>query len=620
MMKQNPTAAVTGANDTTAHIAKNDSRDGNRPTTLISGIALVMLGLGGVFLAPLVGAFLYQNHYRLPGALQDEIYPELYGLEIYEAQFLNWALWPASVLVFLGFFLLLFHLLPTRLRDWLASRNGEVALWAIAALGVTLRLRALLEQRSLWLDESFIAVNLRDRGLIDLLSIPLAYGQSAPPGFLIVIWLSYTLFGPSEIALRLTPFLFGVATVVLAKFASTKLFHSTVARLAFLGIVSFSPVLVYYSQELKQYSIDAFATVVAIWMLVNWGAQRNRWLFGLIGAVLVQFSLGSVFTLIALGLAILVRYIRRAGLWNGSVSMLREHFRTFLFWLAGGLIHGWYLIVAGTDTQGMRNWWVSVGGFPPQDQSVLVSWLIESFQKIIWLALGHNSVASIDVNAPDTLVAVLLFMVAVGLLFSTTGRVFSLTLLALTIVLGFLQVYPYFVGRLHLYLVPVIALILAGLVSRLAELPKKAIAWPLSRLVAGTALIPLFISLIIFGRPEDKQDMRWLINEYELGQESGDILTTPDELIYGWYESALKLDHPNYVEQSEVIDNPASLSSETIWIISTHYPAAPIIEALAETHRLECEANPRFTRLHILIPIDAPQSSEYFCEIRVPKL
>ena len=620
MTAKNLAAAPTLTSKAKAHLPSDTSRNENRLHTLISGIALVTVGLGGALVAPWVGAFLYRNHNRLPEPLRDELYPELYSLELYERQFLEWSLWPAGVFVFLGLMFLAYNLLPGQLRDWLASQKGEVALWAIMVLGVAFRLRALLEQRSIWLDESFIAVNLRDRGLFGLLSIPLEYGQSAPPGFLTMMWFSYTIFGASEIALRLTPFLFGVLTVVVAKAATTKLFASSVARITFLGIVSFSPVLVYYSQELKQYSIDAFATVVAIWMLANWSGQRNRWLFGLIGAALVQVSLGSVFSLTALGGAIWVRYVRKAGVWNGSVSMLRAHYRVFLLWLAGGLIHGWYLLVAKTDRELMRDWWASEGGFPPQDGSIIGPWLMETFQKLTWLALGHNSVASTDVSSPEILTAVVLTLIGLGLVVSSPGRVFSFTLLAITLVLGLLQVYPYFVGRLNLYLVPVIALTLAGLAGRLAALARKPLAWPLSRLVAGTALIPLFISLIIFGRPEDKHDMRWLITEYELRHESNDILTTPDDLIYGWYESALELEHPDYVSQKTVIGAPADLRSETIWIISTHYSAAPIIEALAETHRLECETAPRFTRLQILKPLDSPKSSEGFCETRVPKL
>lgn len=620
MTKESSSTDALQTRKTGSDVSLYPSKGVVRLSPLIGGIGLVITGLGGVLLAPRVGSFLYQNHYRLPGALKDEIYPELYGLEIYQAQFLNWALWPASVLVVLGLLLVSYNSLSQPLRAWLASRNGEVALWVIVAVGVVIRIRALLEQRSLWLDESFVAANLPQRDLFELFAVPLDFGQSAPPGFLLMIWISYRLFGASEVALRLAPFLFGVGAVVLAKFAATKLFRSDVARITFLGIVSFSPVLVYYSQELKQYSVDAFATVAAIWMLANWGSQRNSWLFGLIGAILVQFSLASFFVLLALGLTTLIPNVRQEGLLSGITSLLQKHLKVFLIWLAGGLIHGWYLLVAGTNREAMRDWWVSAGGFPPQELSAIGPWLIESLQKLAWLTLGHTSIASVDVKGPEIVTLAVVTLVGFGLLVSNVVRTFSVTLLSVTLVLGFLQIYPYFVGRLNLYLVPMIALILANLAERLHELRLRRLALPAGRVVALTALIPLFMSLIIFGRPEDKQDMRWLITEYELRHESRDILTTPDELIYGWYSLALQADHPDYVTQETVIDNPEDFSSETIWIISTHYSADPIITALAQTHRLECEATPRFTRLQILKPITTSNSPEGFCNFIAPKL
>lgn len=590
--------------------------------SVLPGVVLVFIGLGGILLAPSVGSFLYQNHYRLPEALRDEIYPDLYSLDTYRDQFQEWALWPAALTVLSGLLFLGYQWLVKSRPSAFTFDRTTLALWSAVALGFVFRVRALLEQRSLWLDETFIAANLRDRGLFELISEPLDYGQSGPPGFLILTWLSFSILGASEVALRLTPFLFGIATLVVAKSAAQHLFRQLWAKLTFVGTIAFSPVLVYYSAELKQYSIDAFAAVLAIWMLSRWSSQQKPWLFGLLGAVLVQFSLASVFTLTALGVSILVRYITQVGIARGFAQLVKKHLWVFVLWIAGGLVHGGYLLTAGTDTEAMRNWWVRVGGFPPREETVVLgNWLIDSFQKVMWLGFGHHSVASIDSSGPELLTAALLVIFSIGLLTSTVGRIFSISLTGSTLVLALFQLYPFYVGRLNLFLVPVLALIFAGLVDRnFGKRSGRLRLWPLNRLVAGVIMIPLGVSLIIFGRPEDRNDMRWLINEYEVRHQTGDILTTSDELIFGWYQYAINSNPVGYVPKQELLESPREFASDTIWVISTHYGAGPIMETFEGTHRAECSASPRHSTLRILVPVNEPALPSDFCAIRVPKM
>ncbi len=56
----------------------------------------------------------------------------------------------------------------------------------VSAAGIFLRLRQYTAGRSFWADEAKIVNNILERSYLELLSKPLLYNQSAPPGFLVV--------------------------------------------------------------------------------------------------------------------------------------------------------------------------------------------------------------------------------------------------------------------------------------------------------------------------------------------------------------------------------------------------------------------------------------------------
>src|SRR4249920_244244 len=78
--------------------------------------------------------------------------------------------------------------------------------WAFLVAGIAFRLIQFRAARSLWLDESMLALNIASRSLGELLR-PLDYNQVAPPLFLWLSRLSIRLAGTNEMALRAWPML-----------------------------------------------------------------------------------------------------------------------------------------------------------------------------------------------------------------------------------------------------------------------------------------------------------------------------------------------------------------------------------------------------------------------------
>ncbi len=68
-------------------------------------------------------------------------------------------------------------------------------LWAIPALAVIVRVYLFIfVEKSLWLDEAALALNILDKGYLELFQ-PLQYAQSAPPLFLLCTKFLTEIFG-----------------------------------------------------------------------------------------------------------------------------------------------------------------------------------------------------------------------------------------------------------------------------------------------------------------------------------------------------------------------------------------------------------------------------------------
>jgi len=165
-----------------------------------------------------------------------------------------------------------------------------------------------LSFRSLWLDEAFVAINLRFRSLSDLFA-PLEYSQTFPRLYLALIWLTKDAFGYELWTLRLLPLVFGVAAVLLW----TVLLHREFSApddvsLGLCAVLLFltNPVVYYYAAELKPYSLDLFFSGYAVWYArrllrpavpgkpLRWAALSVGWLFPLVLSLTYGFVLAAV--------------------------------------------------------------------------------------------------------------------------------------------------------------------------------------------------------------------------------------------------------------------------------------------------------------------------------------
>jgi hypothetical protein len=159
----------------------------------------------------------------------------------------------------------------TRART-VAALEWRYLPWMIVAVGVVLRLARYLHDKSLWLDESYLALNLMRRSFHGLTET-LDWNQGAPLGFLFSEKAALRLFGDSEYSLRLLPLIAGVASVFVFYAAAKPLLSRGAFLIALLLFATLEP-FIYYAAELKQYELDVLATVSLLAVFAHVAGRR----------------------------------------------------------------------------------------------------------------------------------------------------------------------------------------------------------------------------------------------------------------------------------------------------------------------------------------------------------
>jgi uncharacterized membrane protein YuzA (DUF378 family) len=245
------------------------------------------------------------------------------------------------------------------------SRRGERILAAIIVLGIALRAWQYLADLSMWFDELSIARNITERSFAQLLGQPLAFAQSAPLGFIAVIEIASHVFGSSDMALRLFPFVCGIASLFVFRRVAEHTLEGAAVPIA-VGLFAISAPLIRYSAELKQYGGDVVVilllTLVALDLCTREPTLRRCVVAGVAGLASAFFSQIAVMVLAGLGAVLVLRWMLQR-----DAASRRPAFVTVPIWALaslGGLFVARHYMTART-MEFMHWFWRSRHGFLP---------------------------------------------------------------------------------------------------------------------------------------------------------------------------------------------------------------------------------------------------------------
>lgn len=425
-----------------------------------------------------------------------------------------------------------------------AVRPRGAATWLLVA-GVALQVSYWRAARPLWLDEEMIALNIRDRSLVDLAG-PLWLGQGAPLGWLVTERLVGLAFGFGEAALRAVPLAFGLATLMIAWWVGRR-WMSAAGAAALVFLAAFGQWAFHYSIELKHYSADMYCGLLlpamVVWALEGRdprGRLRRAAVWWATAAVAQAWSMGGL--LVAPACAAVLAF----GLWrrDGRTSLAR--FAAFgAAWLVCFLVH--YAVAlrytAGSDY--LRTVWTIA--MPPEGSSFGT--------RVVWLVGQAGGLAE---KPGGTGLATLFWILALAGFAVARPPLLGLVLASVPLsaaVLAMLRLVPLF-ERLTIWALPAMYVGIALAFDAAVRCGRDAFARraPGSSLGAGAVAVAVLVLCVDVGQRswldipighpadsnhtlDDRSAVRWLVSELR----PGDALLTTElaEPALWWYGDTL---------------------------------------------------------------------------------
>lgn len=409
--------------------------------------------------------------------------------------------------------------------------------WFIILLGIVLRLAQYFSNRSLWLDESVLALNIVSRSFSQLLE-RLDYNQAAPIGFLLLEKLAIQAFGNNEYALRLLPLLSGIASLFLL-YGVAKLCVRPGAVPIALGLFAISDPLIYYSSEVKQYSSD-----VAVALLIYSVAVRVQSreltsariaILAMVGATSVWFSHPSLFVLVGVGLSLTASCIIKRQ-WRRLIPVVV----TCSVWILSFALSYFFSLRGLSNHKALLRFWsFSFMPFPPSSTADLQ-----------WFAHAFLGIFEDPVGLHFTSVAAFIFLLGCISLYLEKREVFLMLVspILLALLASGLHQYPFY-GRFLLFTVPSALLLIAEGVERIRK-KNRVYATATATILIGLLLFhPLLIAARHLVHPRTKEEIKPVMSYIREHWQSGDGLYVyyGAEFPFRYYSSRYGLDGEDYI-------------------------------------------------------------------------
>jgi uncharacterized membrane protein len=468
------------------------------------------------------------------------------------------------------------------------ERMLRLALLISMACGLLLRGLQYASGRALWLDEAALSATLLRPGWGSLVH-PYAYGQTAPFGFMLLQKLAVSLLGSGEHALRLFPFLAGVATLALFPGVARRYVSRGAAVLA-VALLAFAPYLIYYGGEAKQYAFDGLAAVLVLGCvapLLESSAARQRdllWL-ALAGVVLVWFSQPVIFTLAGAGVVLLLGALRRR-----DRELTLRLLPIGAAWLAS--FAGSYGLTRAliSDPQYLHDFWRA--GFMPPLTGALGDplWLPRSLLHVFREPLGVYGSQDAWTSRLQTGVGMLAFVAGVIALWRLARVRLAVLLLplAITVAAAILQFYPLganypTAGRVLIFMLPALVLVIGQGVAWLGGLRPRLGSGALAGVVV-LALLGPSLGYGFLAVPHMRDEIKPLLSYAAEHRQPGDLLYVHYRALpsfryyaprYGWQGPAVVEGACARLRPGEYLNQLGALRGHSrVWVLFVDGKAA----------------------------------------------
>jgi hypothetical protein len=427
--------------------------------------------------------------------------------------------------------------------------------WLVVALGAVLRIRQYFANRSLWLDESFLAVNVIEHPFEKLFG-PLQFNQAAPAGFLAVEKIATEVLGKSEYALRAFPLMCGLASLPLFALLTRRLLVPAAAPFALL-LFALSSAHIYYSSEVKPYAADVVATLCLYLFALAWlSGNRSRGLAvlaGIIGAVLIQVSYVGIFVAAGIGAVLFFEQV-----WRRAWREMRTLALTGVPWALSAAL---FLFLYGRNLTHYTFEGDVFAKLPTSPEDL--AWWATPIKGLASLAGVYHTTH----NAAALIVILAGFLVIVGIYRLLVGRPLTFLILAAPIlpmlIASALHKYP-LLPRTLLFLLPLTLVLLAHgsvVAVRLFQGNRRLALAALGLALVGYQCVS---AVEHFAHPSSYENIKWELRY--VGQH-----WMPGDTLYLHYPTQFAF---TYYLECGCFQMPKTSSGSVLWSMS-RAPAAP---------------------------------------------
>jgi uncharacterized membrane protein len=369
--------------------------------------------------------------------------------------------------------------LPRRGEPDTSRRTARLILVAVILVGLGLRLAVT---RGIWLDEA-ISIHQARLSLHDLFRT-LYFGDRQPPLHDLVLYFTIRAFGHSEFAVRLPSLIAGTLVIPVLYELGRELYDRRTGLVA-AAFAAVSPVLIWYSQEVRMYEFVALFGLLALLMQLR--VIRNASMLNWAGYILATAALlwSHYFGLVVIAvqqlvfIAVLVYRVR-----NGQpVKRLALGFAYSAVVLAMQLVP---LLVFAVHQYHSTS---GAAGSPSGTYDLLSFYAV--LANLAWSLWGYQPDATSVLLAamwPLFLLGSLVLLGRGGSRQTTTLAATALALVGLLIVASLFD-HSLFEVRNFLILVPLVLLLIARLVTGWIRQPRARL------LVAGGVILTLLLGL-----------------------------------------------------------------------------------------------------------------------------
>lgn len=315
--------------------------------------------------------------------------------------------------------------------------------YSLIIFGIAICFTQYFYNRSLWLDEAFIANNIMSRNFLDLL-FPLDYGQVAPVLFLLFTKLFSLIIPNSELGLRVFPLLSYLFSIIIFYKICKLLFKNKISITFCLSLFVFNYALIYYSSESKQYMSDVFVLLLLYYTTIKYSLTITiHYLrFIVVGSICIFMSNITPIVLLSCGIYLVLINSKEII----KVNQMRKLFLIiFSVWLASFVFYYLFFIHNHPTRESMIEYW-SYAFLPnnPFNSSFYI-FLFDKFKMIFFSLLDFGIIGKFFV---------LLFYL-IGLVFIFLNKNLKFVILFIIpivvhLVLSAFKLYP-FDTRLALY-------------------------------------------------------------------------------------------------------------------------------------------------------------------------